>query len=143
MLSYSVDETRLTICRMAGRVEFLPVAQTLERLIEDPAARRARGTLLRIQDTDAFISLTAMKPLLALVRHWGERSAGQRCAIVAPTSLALALTQATLPVLNLNLAEIRCFLTENEALRWLEHGLPTEVPAEPQAELQPASTPSP
>lgn len=110
------------VCRATGRLDFLQVAQTIERMVGDRTAREARRAIL-VLDEDAFASLGTLAPLIPLVRHWSERVPGQRWAVVAPNHLCQALAKLTLPTLSPSVAAAQSFVSEPEAMEWLQSEL--------------------
>lgn len=120
MLSYSHDDDQLTVCRATGHLDFLQVARVIEQILGDPTTREHRSTLFVFSDVESFISANALRALTPLVQHWSERVSHQRWAVVVPNHTCHDLARIALPALNLQAAEVECFVSEVDALNWLE-----------------------
>jgi hypothetical protein len=105
----------LVSCRIAGAIEFLAAAKSLQKALEIADRSPDHDTLFVIDDMDAMISLGALRSLLPLVRLFGHRN----WAIVLPTPCACSVAQIVIAELNLKNDALACFVSEIKARNWL------------------------
>ena len=143
MIDYHIDlERRLVITHASGRVTLTDLAVHLARLMRDAQFHSDFNALIVASDLMAMPSSTGVTTVAPLVRAWSKRRAGAKWAFVVPNKAARRDAEAALDGLKLTAVATKCFLSEADALGWLEPApgalAPEPKPLADQAEESPS-----
>ena len=120
MFRYHFDDAnRLIVCRAAGRIDFMQIAETARRLFEENAIRDPRDTLFLIEDVNALMSFGGLPNLKPLLDLWQAMQGAGRWAVVLPNATGHAMVTIALKAHAVDAGSVRTFLFESDARAWL------------------------
>lgn len=120
MFRYRFDDAdRLIVCRAAGRIDLMKIAETARQLFEEHAVRGPRDTLFLIDDVDALMSFGGLPNLKPLLDLWQTMQGTGRWAVVLPNATGHAIVTIALQTLEVDDGGVKTFLFESDARAWL------------------------
>jgi hypothetical protein len=132
-IEYWIDPKRRRLRAHAmGGFHLFSFANYIERLFHDPLFDPKLDSLIIVQDEITMPGVQTTAAIIKLLAVWEERRKGARWAIVFPSEKCRLQAEAVLAKLGLKSIKARCFVSEAEAVAWLDSAddgrKPTETP---------------
>lgn len=124
-VSYSF-EGNIIIMRLEGVYPPDAITEAFDRALADPGFPAENARLLMDVNRSESLADRPVEDLRRVAEHFAERAdrVGNRCAIVAKSSVHFGLMRMAVVFAELREAEARVFKNEREATLWLNQDLP-------------------
>lgn len=124
-VSYSFQKNVLRM-EFAGIYPPDAILETFKEALADPAFPRKNARLLLDVNRSESLAERSVEDLRRVAEYFAQNAdrVGRRCAIVAESTVHFGLMRMAVVFAEMYDAEARVFKGEDEAVLWLNHGLP-------------------